>query len=172
MQDLRCARLCLRTLTEKDAAFILTLANDSDWLAFIGDRHIHNLEDAKKYIRQGPQKMQRQHGVSLLLVANNKDGEPMGLCGLLQRPYLDEPDLGFAFLPQYRGQGFAFEAAQGLLLQIFKQQKFKKILAFTSLDNDKSVQLLTKLGFNYLGTKSIPGEQQPSKVFEILCDNT
>jgi len=47
-------RLTLRPLTTGDAAFILELVNDPDWLRNIGDRNVHTLADAERYITNSP----------------------------------------------------------------------------------------------------------------------
>ena len=48
------SRLLLRELNENDAPFILELLNTEGWLRYIGDRHIHTIADAVKYIHNGP----------------------------------------------------------------------------------------------------------------------
>jgi RimJ/RimL family protein N-acetyltransferase len=42
-------------------------------------------------------------------------GLPIGICGLVKRNYLDDIDLGYALLPRYWGQGYAYEAAKAVL---------------------------------------------------------
>ncbi|MFT4939891.1 MAG: ribosomal-protein-alanine N-acetyltransferase [Paraglaciecola sp.] len=142
-------RLHLRTLSMGDAPFILRLVNDPDWLKYIGDKHVHNLNEAKEYIENGPHLMQAKHGVSLLLVETLAHGVPIGLCGLLKRDSLECPDLGFAFLTDHRGHGFAFEASQAVLNYAKTQLKLPKVAAITALDNISSISLLEKLGFNF-----------------------
>jgi ribosomal-protein-alanine N-acetyltransferase len=161
-------RLCLRPLTLDDQGFILNLVNDPDWLQYIGDRRVNTLEHAKKYIQHGPHGMYQQHGLGLLLAQNVESGEATGLCGLLQRDELPHPDLGFAFLPQYRKQGYAIEAAQLVLKHNFEQGLVQKVLAITSADNDKSINLLKKLSFSYTGIYQSPSSEEQSKLFELV----
>jgi ribosomal-protein-alanine N-acetyltransferase len=103
-------RLILRELTVEDAPFILELVNDPDWRHFIGDRGIRTLVDAGAYILGGPVAMYRRLGFGLWHVAL-KDQTPIGICGLIKRDTLDHVDIGFAFLPGFRGRGYAYEAA-------------------------------------------------------------
>lgn len=49
------------------------------------------------------------------LVALKETGKPIGACGLLKREALDYPDLGYAFLPEFWGKGYAMEAADAIL---------------------------------------------------------
>ena len=147
--DLASERLVLRTLTPDDAEFILELTNDPDWLRFIGDRGIHNLEDARRYIAEGPAAMYQQFGFGLLAVVVRGTGELAGLCGLLKRSWLDHADLGFAFLPRHRREGFAYEAAEATLAHARSVLGLERILAIVTPANRASIRLLEKLGMQF-----------------------
>lgn len=163
---LRTARLDLRLPLPADAPFILALVNDPDWLRYIGDRQVRSLEDARAYIAKGPAAMHARHGHSLLLVALH-DGTPIGLCGLLRRDTLEQPDLGFAFLPQYRGQGYALEAAAATLADGRDRLGLRRILAITAPDNTASGRLLEKLGLRCAGLRLLPGETREVKLYSV-----
>lgn len=153
------ARLVLRPLTTDDAAFILALLNDPDWLRFIGDRKIRSHEDAARYIADGPQAMRARHGFALDAVVRKADGATMGLCGLIKRDSLDDVDLGFAFLPAYRGEGYAREAAQATLEHGEREFALRRVAAITSPDNVRSIRLLESLGFVFQRTIAMkPGD--------------
>jgi RimJ/RimL family protein N-acetyltransferase len=98
-------RLELVHLTLEDAPFILELVNDPAWLRFIGDRGVRTLAQAEAYLQDGPLASYATHGFGLYLVRRKSDGAPLGMCGLLKRPSLPQPDIGFAYLPQFTGQG-------------------------------------------------------------------
>jgi len=141
------SRLRLRWLEPGDAGFIYHLVNDSQWLRFIGDRQVSNLEDAKAYIEDGPRRMYREAGFGLNRLALRDGDTPIGICGLLQRESLPHCDLGFALLPAYRGQGYAFEAASTILRHGFGELDKQCIAAIANADNHASIDLLTRLGF-------------------------
>ncbi len=166
MNIIETARLNLRQPVPQDAPFILTLVNDPDWLRFIGDKNVHDLEGARGYIANGPTAMYARHGYSLMLVSL-KNGTPIGLCGLLKRDTLEHPDIGFAFLPQYRGQGYAREAAAATLAHGRDTVGLKRILAITSPDNEASGKLLEKIGLRFEGLHTMPGETRAVKLFGI-----
>src|SRR5688572_11486644 len=104
-------RLRVRHLSALDASFILRLVNEPGWLQFIGDRGVRTVDDAARYIERGPVEMQRKHGFSLFAVELRETARPIGICGLLKRDALEDVDLGFAFLADFQGLGYAFEAA-------------------------------------------------------------
>ena len=70
---LQTARLDIRRLAERDAPFILELLNDPAWLRFIGDKGVRTLDDAQRYIVDGPVAMYRRTGFGLYLVARRKN---------------------------------------------------------------------------------------------------
>ncbi len=142
-------RLILRRLSAEDDEFILELVNDPLWLRFIGDRGVHTLKDARDYILNGPVAMYARLGFGLYLVERKSNGVPLGMCGLIKRDALEDVDLGFAFLPAYRAQGYAYEAATAVLAYGQSVFGLKRIVAITSPDNDRSAKLLEKLGFTF-----------------------
>jgi RimJ/RimL family protein N-acetyltransferase len=141
------ARLVLRRLSLDDADFIVELLNDPGWLEFIGDKHIHSRDDARRYIAAGPQAMVARHGFGLDVVERKTDGTPLGLCGLIKRDALDDVDLGFAFLPAARGLGHAREAALAVLADGTRRFALTRVAAITSTGNIRSIRLLTAIGF-------------------------
>ena len=142
-------RLHIRWLTPGDAAFIQHLVNEPDWIRFIGDRGVGSLADAKRYLETGPLAMYDQYGFGLNLIELKPAGTPIGICGLLQREHLDNPDLGFALLPAFRRQGYAFEAAAAVLRHARATMANPQIDAILTPDNAASRELLLKLGFEF-----------------------
>jgi RimJ/RimL family protein N-acetyltransferase len=92
--------------------------------------------------------MYQQFGFGLNLVSLKDGATAIGICGLLQRDSLPDPDLGFAFLPGYRGRGYALEAAEAVLHHGFSTLEKTRIVAIVNSTNQASVRLLEKLGFN------------------------
>src|SRR5215510_2104199 len=115
MTQLETERLLLRRLNTDDAPFILTLLNEPSFLRYIGDKKVRNLNDARQYILNGPVASYEKHGFGLNLVELRESHAPIGMCGLLKREELPDPDIGFAFLPDFWNKGLAFEAANAVL---------------------------------------------------------
>jgi [ribosomal protein S5]-alanine N-acetyltransferase len=153
-------RLSLRKFTVDDAEFILTLLNEPAFLRYIGDKKVRNLDDARQYILNGPVASYERHGFGLNCVELRETHTPIGMCGLLKREELSDPDIGFALLPDFRNKGFAFEAADAVLQDARERLNLHRILAITSLDNETSIDLLQRLGFRFEEIiKSQSGEQ-------------
>ena len=151
-------RLRLRELTEGDAAFALELLNDADFLAHIGDKGVRTREDARAYLCNGPLASYAAHGFGLWGVEPREGGALLGMCGLLQRDWLDAPDLGYAFLPAARGRGIAREAAAASLALARPRFGASRVLAIVNPDNAASIRLLEGVGFVADGRVTPPGE--------------
>ncbi len=167
MQTLETPRLILRDLDMDDSSFILKLVNTESWLRFIGDRGIHTLLDAKTYIVGGPIHSYLTMGFGFQLVMLKETQTAIGLCGLVKRDSLDHVDLGFAFLPEYEGKGYGFEAAQAALNHAQTVLLKSTVLAITNKDNIRSIALLNKLGFKLKGDFTLPEETEPLNLFSI-----
>jgi RimJ/RimL family protein N-acetyltransferase len=149
MTVLTTTRLSLRRLSLSDAGFIVELLNDPAFLRFIGDKAVRSDEDARQYILDGPVASYERYGYGLWLVELKESGQPVGMCGLLKRESLPDADIGFAFLPAYRSQGYAFEAASAVLDYGRTEFGLKRILAITNADNAGSIRVLEKIGMRF-----------------------
>ena len=124
---LETARLRLEEGTLDDQVFIFTLLNSPNWIEFIGDRGIESLTDAENYIKNTLIKSYDTNGFGLYKVTLKHDSSPIGLCGFLKRDYSDHPDIGYAILPKYEGNGYTSEAAKAVLNYGKTQFGFKTI---------------------------------------------
>ena len=148
MRILDTERLALRTIAPDDAPFYLELVNDPAFLEYIGDRGIRNLDAAREAIANGPVAMQAALGHSLYVVELKDGGAPIGMCGLIKRETLDDVDIGYAFLPQYRGRGYAREAAAAVCA-FAPTLGIRRLMAIASPGNAGSIALLLKLGLRF-----------------------
>ncbi len=148
MTILRSQRLDLRELELSDDEFILQLLNEEEFMRFIGDKGVRTLADARDYISQGPLDSYRRYGFGLYLVSL-RGGAPIGMCGLVKRDGLDDADVGFAFLSQYRSKGYAAEAAGAVLAYAKQYLKLPRVVAITAPDNQASIGVLERIGLTY-----------------------
>ena len=149
MKVLETERLTLRWLEPRDASFILKLVNEPAWKLYIGDFGVRTLEDAGKYIEKGPVSMYARVGFGLYLVELKATGVPVGICGLIKRASLEEVDVGYALLEEFRGNGYAFETASAVLEYGRRAISLSRMVAISSKGNHPSARLLGKLGFHF-----------------------
>ena len=157
MNVLQTDRLVLRRQTEDDAPFILALMTDPDWLRHIGDRGVRTVEEARAYIGGGAVSSYERHGFGLWLVETRAEHVPVGICGLVQRDGFEAPDLGFALAREYRGRGYAREAATATLAYARATIGFDRVDAIVSPTNAASVRLLEALRFTFETEVELPG---------------
>lgn len=153
-------RLEILELSFDDSDFILTLVNEPDFKKYIGDKGVRTLDDAREYLRNGPIASYAINGFGLFLVCRKDDGTRLGICGLVKRDQFEVPDLGFAFLEQFRANGYACEASLAVIAHARQQLGLKKIIAVVNKENASSLRLLEKLQFQYEKMVRMPGETQ------------
>lgn len=149
MKVIETDRLILRWLSTDDAEFLLELMTDPSWLRFIGNKSVKTSEDARSSILNTHLDMYRRLGFGLYLTELKTDSVPIGICGLIKRDALEDVDLGFAFLPDFRGKGYAYEAAAAAMGYGKNVLGLNRLAATTSPDNEASIKLLGKLGFQF-----------------------
>lgn len=149
MKILDTERLSLRTITLDDAPFYLELVNDPGFIANIGDRNLRTVEAARDAIENGPLAMQAALGHSIYLVERKADGVAVGMSGLIKRDTLPDVDIGYAFLPAYRGQGYALEAGTAVRDYARDTVGLPRLLGIVSPDNVASSTLLKKIGMQF-----------------------
>lgn len=139
-------RLRLCELVEDDAPFVFNLVNQPSWLKYIGDKGVRTLDDARRYINEGPRALYARHGFGMYRVELKVSAQSIGLCGLIRRDTLEDVDIGFAFLPEYWGQNYAHEAAAATMCHGLTVLGLPRIVAIVSPGNASSIRLLQKLG--------------------------
>ncbi len=165
MTALETERLILRHFNPADAPFILALLNQPSFLRYIGDKKVRTLEDASQYILNGPQATYDRHGFGLYQVELKDSHTPIGMCGLLKREELPQPDIGFAFLPDFWNKGYAFEAAAAVLNDARERLQLNRVLAIVNPDNEASIRLLEKLGLTFERNIKLANDRDEVKLF-------
>jgi ribosomal-protein-alanine N-acetyltransferase len=155
------ARLSLAPLGLQHSPFIMELVNTPGWITFIGNRNVHSAADATAYIGR----IINNPKIKYWVVNLNDSNIPIGIITFIKRDYLHAPDIGFAFLPQYSGNGYAYEAAHTVLQQLLQHNNNTHILATTIPSNEHSIRLLTKLGLRF--DKEIEVEKEKLHVYAI-----
>lgn len=158
-------RLIIRNLITNDTAFFFELVNDPDWIRFIGDRNVQTLKDAEKYLTNRIIPSYTNWGFGFYAVDEKATQKTVGVSGFIKRDELEYPDVGFAFLPDGRGKGYAFEATHELMKYGKDVLKFETILGIANNDNERSHNLLRKLGLSFVKHIQLYDEEQEISLF-------
>jgi len=160
-------RLELRWLTLDDAPLMLAVWNDPAFVRYVADRGIRTLEQARAAIEAGPLRLYAEYGYGPFRVRRREDGVDMGICGLFRRDGLEEPDIGFAILPDYCGKGYGFEASAAVLEHARDTLGLSCVTAIVSPHNEASIGLLGKLGMHYERPIRMPGDDHDVSFYRI-----
>ena len=153
-------RLRLRRVTLDDADLMLTIWNDPAFVRHVGDRGVRTIEQARDAVKSSALRLYAEYGYGPYVVVQKSDNARIGICGLFRREHLDEPDIGFALLPDYFGKGLAGEAAFAVLAHGRDDLGLETITAIVSPENESSIALIRKLGLSFAGMITMPGEDQ------------
>jgi [ribosomal protein S5]-alanine N-acetyltransferase len=148
-------RLLIYPLTPDDDLFIFRLVNTDTWIRFIGNRNIASQSGANAYI----QKILDNKNISYRVVKLKGSQERMGIITFIKRDYLEHNDIGFAFLPEFSGKGYAYEATHAVLHKLLLNQDLSQILAVTMPENIASIKLLKKLGLDFEKEMTVENQQ-------------
>lgn len=162
---LETSRLVLRRLTVDDAPFMLGLLNEPSFLANIGDKGVRTLEDARQFLLNGPIDSYQRNGFGHYLVELKDERTPIGTCGLINREFIGEIDVGYAYLPAFWSKGYAFEAAAAVMNYGRTQLGLKRIVAVVSPGNTGSIRVLEKLGLRYAGPTRLAADAAEIHLF-------
>jgi len=89
------------------------------------------------------------HGFALIQRADNA---VVGSCGFKGPPNADGAvEIAYGIDPNYRGNGYATEAAQALVTYAFKNSKVHMVSAHTLPETNASTRVLVKCGFKQVG---------------------
>ena len=166
-QKFETERLFIRPTTEEDAAFLLELMNSPKWLKFIGDRKVHSVRDALQYIRVRMLPQLRHLGFSNYTILLKSNQQKIGTCGLFDREGLEGIDIGFALLPDFEKQGYAFEAASIMRDAAFELFGIRLLSAITTDDNHPSQKLITALGLVFVKHVRIPNDEEALRLYTM-----
>ena len=87
------------------------------------------------------------------------------MCGLIKRDFIEDVDIGYAFLPEFWGHGYAQEAAAAVLEHGKRDFGLARIVAVVSPGNESSIKLLKKLGFHVRKNGAVPGGQAEIEMY-------
>lgn len=151
MKTLTTSRLRLRHVREDDFPFIARLMNEKGYLDYVGDRGVRTERDAARYVATAAL-YRYENSLGFNLVESRADATPLGICGLVMRGEPGVVEIGYGFLDQAAGSGFATEAAAITVAHAFDDLRVDCLHAITHVRNAASRRVLEKLGMMLTGT--------------------
>lgn len=161
------SRLKLGAITEDDADIMLAIWNDPAFIRNVSDRGIRTIEEARDAVRNGAQKLFDDYGYGPYWMQLKSDGTRIGICGLFKRDNLDDPDIGFAVLPDWVGQGYAGEAAEAVVAYARDELRLPALTAIVSPGNEPSIGLIRKIGMSFDSMITMPGDDEAIQLYSM-----
>ena len=158
-------RLRLCAVSVDDTALLLAVWNDPAFIRNVADRGIRTKEQAKEAIEGGAQKLFDDLGYGPYCMSLRSSGEMIGICGLFKRENLDDPDIGFAVLPEYCSKGYAGEAASAVVAYARDELGIVNLTAIVSPSNAASIGLIEKLGLQFERKLMMPGDTKEISLY-------
>ncbi len=149
-------RLIMRPFEETDAEGLFLLDSNPEVMKYVGGVVSTEIEQSRQMI-EFIQNQYKENGVGRLAVIEKSSNTLIGWSGL---KYLTKEingiknvyELGYRFLPEYWGKGYATETAIAALNYAFNEIKTDVVYAMAVTENAGSNRVLQKLGFEELGT--------------------
>lgn len=160
-------RLRLGRVSVEDASLMLAIWNDPSFIRHVGDRGVRTLEDAAAALYETGIRHWEEHGYGPYRVSLRESGDAIGICGLFKRPTLEEPDIGYALLPPFRGQGYAFEASAAVRDAARDEMNLSRVTAIVSPGHARSIRLLENLGMSLEGAVHMPGDDEEISLYAM-----
>ena len=140
-------RCLMRKFSTDDAGLLYELNLHPDILKFTTDPPFRTIEEAVEFILN--YKGYSIDGYGRMTVLRRSDLKPIGWCGLNFIPEENEVDLGYRFLPEVWGEGYAPETGAAFLSYGFNNLGLQRIVARIHKENIRSVRVAEKLGMIY-----------------------
>jgi ribosomal-protein-alanine N-acetyltransferase len=142
-------RLLLRPFTLDDAQAYWPLVNLPEVLRYTGEEPKPSLDAVREIIASRPLNDYKVHGYGRMACIEKHSGRLIGFSGLKFVDDLQETDVGYRFLPECWGKGYATESGRALMAEGRKTFGLKRIIGLVQPANGASARVLEKLGLVY-----------------------
>lgn len=148
MQEIRTARLLLRRMEPSDYDAFIRMHQDVRVMATLGG--VRRADELTPWFDRILGEWQRL-GHSWWSARELSSGQFAGRGGLrrLTIEGREEVEVGYSFLPEFWGRGYATELARESVRVGFNELKLPELISFTQTTNLASRRVMEKVGFRY-----------------------
>lgn len=149
MTTLETPRLLLRRFTLEDLEDYFQLGARPALVRYVGGKTLASLDEARAILLAAPLRDYEVHGYGRLACIEKRSGRLIGFNGLKFDPALGETDLGYRFLEDCWGQGYATESSRAVMTYGRDVLQLPRIVGAVHPENVASVRVLSKVGMVY-----------------------
>jgi RimJ/RimL family protein N-acetyltransferase len=161
-------RLLLRRLMPEDLDALFVLYSDTELRQYFPEGALtyeETREELEWFLHGHPLRPE----LGLWATIHKATGHFIGRCGLLPWKIDDQPEVEIAYLLDKRfwGQGFATEAAQGIMQYGFTQLRLPRLISLIDVRNQASIAVARRIGMQLEQTRE--DEKGRYFLFAIAC---
>lgn len=168
-------RLLLREITKDDANSIFSCFSNEDVTRYYGQETLNNIEQAEAFVDFFANSYKEKRGVRWGIELKGYQGI-IGTMGFnAWSPKHKRAEIGYEIHPEHWRKGYTFEAISKVIQYGFNEFDLTRIGAVVFMENEASIKLLTKAGFEKEGILRDymyqNGEAYDAYVYSIIKDN-
>ncbi|MBV8635457.1 MAG: GNAT family N-acetyltransferase [Burkholderiaceae bacterium] len=142
-------RLILRRFTPDDAEAYLPLVSDPEVNRYTAQDLVETVEQARQILLDYPIRDYETIGYGRMACIEKSSGRLVGFSGMKYLANLQETDIGYRFVRDAWGKGYATESASVLMQQCMQEFGLRRVIGLAYRQNTGSTKVLQKLGLVY-----------------------
>ncbi|MBV8467570.1 MAG: GNAT family N-acetyltransferase [Burkholderiales bacterium] len=154
--ELHTPQLILRRFTLDDAEAFLPLVSLPEVIRYTGEAPRSTVEEVRELLSARQLRDYAVHGFGRLACIERSTGRLVGFSGLKFLEDMNEIDVGYRFLPDCWGKGYATESARAAMQYEVAQHGIRRVIGLVEPANGGSVHVLSKLGLTFEKHLSLP----------------
>lgn len=151
VHTLKTERLLLRRFVDSDAEAFFRLNSEPDIVRFTARKPLTHVDEARAVLASAAFRADEQIGLGRFACVEKTSGQVIGLVGLKPPTELAHVDMGFRFLKEFWGKGYAPEAAAAIVRYAKETLLLEHVIATVFPENIASIRVLEKLGLTLTG---------------------
>jgi len=150
---LETSRLILREIETEDFGDLFRMNSDPQIMKYVGDGSTRNHGQMLRELDILMSHYVRKPGLGIWATILKENNTFVGASGLVHYDNTPEIEVGYRMLKEHWNNGYATEAAFGLLNYGFTSLRLKKIVSSAHVDNAPSRKVMEKIGMKYIDNR-------------------
>lgn len=142
-------RLLIRRFTTDDAEAYWPLVSNPEVLRYVAEPVVASIGAVRDLLQAHPLRDYRKYGYGRMACIDKDSGRLLGFSGLKYLDDINETDVGYRFLPEAWGRGYATESAAAIMARQPAEFGLRRIIGLVEPENQGSVRVLKKLGLTF-----------------------
>jgi len=164
--------IALRALEPEDLEFLFRIENDSQFWGVSNTQTPFSKYLLKQYLENSHQDIYESKQLRLMIVTK-EDELSLGMIDLFDfNPQHQRAGIGIVIDTQFQGKGYASDALKTLIQYCFSTLNLHQLFANITTDNERSIQLFQKAGFELAGEKKdwllVNGRYKNELIFQLI----